>query len=187
MRYAISLNFEGTAVVEPDADGCHALSLAGNGKPPESTDQWQISMGCRWPEEGDGTPEAELLLTGPLGGRIRGSVRGRSLDAITDGAGMTEGQVIDVQFAITDGTGAFQGTSGTARLHGTVLPQGFLLTADLDIEANDDAWVPPSAERLSPAEDAAGGSHVGPQPLSQKQAEADAEARLVRRMEPPAH
>jgi hypothetical protein len=179
MRYAIGINFEGSSAVEPEGSGGRLVSLQGSGGPPESTDQWQLSLQSR-PESAE-RRRAALAIVGPLGDRINALSDGEALDAITDASGSVEGNRVDLRFNVTGGTGGFAGASGDVRLHGTLLPQGFFLTADLDLEVRDGAWRPPDARPITAAEDAAGGSHVGPQPLSQGEAEAGAEEDLVRR------
>ncbi len=181
MRYAFGINFEGTAALRLTEGGGRIIGLSGSGEPPESTDQWQLTL--RAPARGreSAAQATTLAIVSPLGDRIDAVLARESVDPITDGTGIAEGDALDLRFAVAGGTGGFDGATGSIRLHGTLLPQGFLLTADLDVEAADAAWRPPDARPLSAAETAAGGSHVGRQPLSQKEPESQAEADLLRR------
>jgi hypothetical protein len=181
LHYAFGINFEGTASLDPTEAGGRILTLSGSGEPPESTDQWQISMRAPQADTDRPAEPATLTIVAPLGDRIDAVLGDEAVAAVTNGAGSAESDAVDLHFTVAGGTGGFSDASGSIRLHGTLLPQGFLLTADLNMEVGAQAYRPPDARPISPAEDAAGGSHVGPQTLSQKQAEREAEAELTRR------
>ena len=165
MRYALGVNFEG-AVTEGETNACRTLTLAGGGEPPESTDQWQISVQFAWPQmPNDGGFSAQLELRAPMAAVLRASFCSGMISTVTDQGGTGQAWMLGMDFAVNESAGWFAGTQGTVRLDGTATLQGFQLTANLELDAPEDAWFPLNGGLLSGAEEDSGASHVGPNPL----------------------
>jgi hypothetical protein len=166
MRYALGVNFEG-AVTEAETDECRILRLAGGGEPPESTDQWRLSVQFAWSHvPNDGGFSAQLELRAPMEAVLRASFCSGMISTATDQGGTGQAWILGLDFAVNESEGWFTGTQGTIRLDGTATIQGFQLTVNLDLDAPEDAWFPLNGGLLSGAEEDAGASHVGPNPLS---------------------
>jgi hypothetical protein len=165
MRYALGVNFEG-AVTEGETGACRILRLAGSGAPPESTDQWQLSMQFAWPRMPNGDAfSAQLELRAPMAAMLRGSFRSGAISTVTDQGGKGQAWMLGLDFTVNESVGWFAGTQGIIRLDGTATIQGFQLTANLELDAPEGAWFPLNGGLLSGAEEDSGASHVGPNPL----------------------
>jgi quercetin dioxygenase-like cupin family protein len=157
VRYALGLNFEGSVSPGPERDGCHLLSLQGSGGPPESTDPWQLSVQFAWPQTpGDDGFSSQI----EVGAMLRGSFCSGKISTLTDQGGTGQAWMLGLEFTVHDSAGWFAGTQGTIRLDGTATIQGFRLTANLELDAPEDAWFPPNGGLLSRIEEASGASHV---------------------------
>jgi hypothetical protein len=165
MRYALSVNFEGS-VTEGETRERRFLTLAGSGAPPESTDQWQLSVQFAWPKlPNDDQLSAQMELRAPMAARLRGTFCGGAISTVTDQSGMGQAWMLGLDFTVNESSGWFAGTNGNVRLDGTATIQGFQLTANLELDAPEDAWFPLNGGLLSSAEEDAGASHVGSNPL----------------------
>ena len=166
MRYALSMNFEGSVRIESETAECRILELTGSGGPPESTDPWQMAAKFTWPQADDAMqPVVQLRVGSPLAGALTGTFRSGHIDSLTDQEGAGQACMLEMDFEISGSAGSLDGARGAMRLAGTVMPYGFFLTADLDLDAPAGAWVPLNSDLFSASEAASGGSHVGSQPL----------------------
>jgi hypothetical protein len=165
MRYALGMNFEG-AVTEAETGDCRILTLAGGGEPPESTDQWQLSVQFAWPQmPNDSGISAQMELRAPMEAVLRASSCSGAISTVTDQGGTGQAWMLGLDFVVNESAGWYAGTQGIIRLDGTATIQGFQVTANLDLDAPDDAWFPLNGGLLSDADEDAGASHVGPNPL----------------------
>ncbi|MGI8549212.1 MAG: hypothetical protein ACR2PL_00220 [Dehalococcoidia bacterium] len=172
MQYEVSINFEGTVNPEAATGEDRTLNLDGSGRPPESGEVWFIRGQVIWPNAEEGRPEqANVEIIGPMNGELRARLKDGAITTITDANGESQASRMDIQLAVYESAGRFEGSQGIIRLFGTVEPQGFLLSANLQLDAPESAWSPPNNRPLTDAEGASGASHIGPQPLSQRTAE----------------
>ena len=195
MDYRFSINFEGQlrpsdqdvsprpSPLRGKRDGNVAAStckLRATGSPPLSTDLWRLEALFERSSSGEPTQDSWLLLTGPMGGTVRCALQSGRPATFTDERGEVDAATIDLRFAVRESSGRLQGATGTVRVYGTVESGAAELTADLDLQAPESAWQPPSASTLTSAEAASGASPQGSQPLSQRQAEDAAEESVIR-------
>lgn len=169
MRYALSVNFEG-AVTQGETDECRILSLIGSGEPPESTDQWQLSVQFRWPRiPNDDKLSAQIEVRAPMAAMLGGSFCSGEIRTVTDQGGKGQAWMLGLDFTVSESAGWFASTQGSIRLDGTATIQGFQLTANFELDAPEGAWFPLNGGLLSGAEEDSGASHVGPNPLPRGQ------------------
>lgn len=181
MHYDVSVNFEGPLDAGAATGERRQVLVAGEGWPPESGDVWHIEAQIAWPQAAEGAPtSAALTIVGPMDGRLRGRYREGAITTLTNQSGESQASRIDLLFDVDDSFGRFGGSRGTIRLFGTLEPQGFLLTANLLLDAPETAWTPPNSHAATPTEAASGGAHVGSQPAGQLRAERDAEDSILR-------
>ena len=166
MQYALSVNFEG-AVSESETEESRTLTLIGSGEPPESTDQWRLSARFAWLRTPNtDTLSAQAELQAPMGATLHGTLRSGAVNTVTDGGGMGEAWMLDLDFTVDQSSRWFAGTHGAIHLGGTATRQGgFQLTANLELDAPDNAWFPLNGGLLTDAEADSGASHTGPNPL----------------------
>ena len=179
MRYALSMNFEGSVRIESETVECRILGLAGSGGPPESTEPWQIAVQFAWSHaDDDEALTAQVEIQNPLAGVLNGVFRSGRVDTLTDQQGEGQACALQMAFDLSGSSGSLAGARGAMRLSGTVMPCGFLLTVDLDLNAPAGAWIPLNSSLLSEAEAASGGSHVGARLLTAPSQHGD---RILRR------
>jgi hypothetical protein len=175
MRSQFGINFEGRARIEPGADGHRLTDLSGAGSPPESTEPWRLRVWTEAPSQSPGQFGSELEIIGPTGERLSGQLEHGEVELISDAAGQAEAWRIALVFS----AGPPSNPAGSVTLRGTVLSQGtFQASADIGVDTGSQGWRPPNAAPLDEGNQAAGASHAGPQPLSQKDSERSAEASL---------
>jgi hypothetical protein len=181
MRYKVTVNFEGPVNAEAATGDRRTLEVDGTGQPPESSDIWRIRSRIVWPQAPEGSPDsADLRIEGPMGGWLQGAYHEGAITTITDQDGASHASRIDLRFEVAQSGGRFAGAGGTIRLTGTVEWQGFRLSAQLDLDAPEGAWLPPNASVLGERELASGASPVGPQAGAQEAAERRSEESLRR-------
>jgi hypothetical protein len=179
MQYNVTVNFEGPIDAEAATGARRSVEIRGKGEPPESGDIWRIRSRIVWPDAAEGRPDAaELEIDGPMGGSLHGAFRDGAMTTITDQAGKSQASRLDLLFDVHRSGGRFEGSRGVIRLTGTLEPQGFRLSAQLDLDAPEGAWTPPNAGSLSDRELASGATPVGPQSMSQKAAERSSQASI---------
>src|SRR5580704_11416583 len=107
MRYALGVNFEG-AVTEGETDDCRFLSLAGGGEPPETTDQWRLSVQFAWPNlPNDDRFSARIELRAPMAAMLHGSFRSGTISTVTDQAGTGQAWMLGLDFTVNESAGWF--------------------------------------------------------------------------------
>lgn len=179
MDYRVSINFEGQARPAGAAQEARELLLDVTGSPPLSDDLWRLQAHVR-PANGPGDADTStVVITGPMGGTLRGRLRKGASTPITDAGGVPRAGRIDLLFEVVESAGRFEGSTGMVRLYGTVESNMALLSADLQLDAPPGAWQPPNAGTVSAAEAAAGAGPQGTQPLSQAAAERRAEDSII--------
>lgn len=180
MRYRAAINFEGT--IEGERGGPAQMQrLEGAGTAPQSNDNWTLRARIGWPREPEGPPAgAELEIGGPEGGRLHGRLRDGTVTTITDETGRGGAGRIDLRFEVDGSEGPLRGASGSVYLFGTVEPQGFMLSANLDLDVPEGVWQPPLARPLSALDAAAGAAPTSAQGREQQGAERPPRAPVAR-------
>lgn len=164
MRYELTVNFDGPIDADSINGGATSLLLAGNGRPPLSTDDWQLHARLSPTEAAEGRPkDADIEIWPPMDGSLSGSFLHGTVTRIPDETGNSPALKIDLTFGVADSSGSFAGATGSIRLYGTVQKQGLLVSADLLLDAPSRAWMPPEGRILSPADAAAGASLTLPE------------------------
>ena len=126
------LDFEG-AVVDEQAylDGTREYTIDAEG-PPGTAAPWRLTLSFRWPKESDAPlEEGDLTLADPDGSELYAALRGGTAESAFDEETEAASVRFDLTFEIGSGEGTYAGSSGDARVLGTLLGEEARLTLEL--------------------------------------------------------